>query len=132
MEHGSLEYFRWFYAGRLDRPGEMEDRWHEDLVIHQSPDFLDTEGTFTGYEGLAAMNRELGESWQGLLWEPLEVEPLEEDRYLVLLKVSGRGRGSGIEMEGEIAHIVTLHDGRVARLDTYLSADAAREATGRG
>lgn len=132
MEHGSLEYFRWFYAGRLDRPGEMEQRWHEDLVIHQSREFPDTAGTFTGYEGLSAMNLELQESYEGLIWEPKSVEPLGDDRYLVLLTVSGRGRGSGIELQGEIAHIITLRDGRAARLDTYLSMDAAREAPGLG
>jgi SnoaL-like protein len=132
VEQGSLEYFRWFYAGRLDRPGEMEERWHEDLVIQQSPEFLDTEGTFEGYGGLEAMNRELLESWQGMVWEPQQVEPLGGDRYLVRVKVSGRGRGSGIEMERELGHIVTLRDGRAARLDTHLSMNAAREAAGIG
>lgn len=109
----------------------MEERWHEDLVIHQSPDFPDTEGTFTGYEGLSAMNRELQESWTDMVWEPTEVEPLGGDCYLVLVRASARGRGSGIEMDDVFAHIITLRDGRAAQLDTYLSADAARRAAGR-
>jgi hypothetical protein len=32
MEEGSLDWFRWFYAGRINRPGEMEERWHEDAA----------------------------------------------------------------------------------------------------
>ena len=130
MEHGSLEYFRWFYAGRLDRPGEMEQRWHADLVIHQSQEFPGTQGTFRGYEGLSAMNRELQDSYVGMTWEPTDVEDLEGGRYLVTIHVSGTGRGSGIELEGEIAHVVTLREGLAVQLDTYLSMDSARAAEG--
>lgn len=130
MEHGSLEYFRWFYSGRFDRQGEMEERWHEDLVLHQSADIPDTAGTFHGYEGLNAVMAELGESYRNIRWDPVRVEDLGDDRYLVLISVTGKGIGSGIELKGELAHIVTLRDGRATRLDTYLSMDAAREATG--
>lgn len=130
VEHGSLEWFRWFYAGRLDRPGDMEERWHEDLVINQSLEFPGTEGTFRGYEGLSAMNRELQDSYVEMNWEPIGVEELGDGRYLVTIHVTGTGRGSGIQLEGEIAHIVTLREGKATRLDTYLSMDSAREAEG--
>jgi ketosteroid isomerase-like protein len=128
VQPGSLEWFRWFYAGRLDRPGEMEERWHPDLVINQSEEFPDTQGTFRGYEGISAMNRELQESLEYVIWEPVAVEPLGGERYLVTVKTVGKGRGSGIELEGDIGHIVTLRDGRAQQLDTYLSLDAARAA----
>ena len=130
MEQGSLDYFRWFYAGRFDQAGEMEERWHEDLVLHQSPDIPGTAGAFHGYEGLNAVMGELGESYRNIRWDPVRVEDLGDDRYLVLISVTGKGIGSGIELKGELAHIVTLRDGRATRLDTYLSMDAAREATG--
>jgi ketosteroid isomerase-like protein len=130
MEEGSLDWFRWFYAGRINRPGEMEERWHEDLVIHQSPDFPDTQGTFTGYEGLSAMNRELQESLEYVTWEPVAVESLGGDRYLVTVKATGKGRGSGIELEGDIGHIVTLREGKAERLDAFMRVDAARVAAG--
>lgn len=130
MEVGSLEWFRWFYAGRINRPGDMEERWHEDLVINQSQDFLDTEGTFRGYEGLSRMNRELQESLKFVTWEPVAVEPLGDDRYLITVKTVGEGRGSGIKLEGEIGHIVWLRDGRAERLDAFIRLEDARQAAG--
>ena len=130
MDEGSLEWFQWFYAGRINRPGEVEERWHEDLVINQSPDFPDTAGTFTGYEGLSAMNRELQESLEYITWEPVAVESLGTDRYLVTVKTGGKGRGSGIELQGDIGHIVTLRDGKVERLDAFMRLEDARSAAG--
>jgi hypothetical protein len=59
------------------------------------------------------------------------VHDLGGGRYLVLTETSGRGRGSGILLEGgEVGHIVQLRAGRAERLDTYLSWDVAREAAG--
>ena len=132
MEEGSLEWFQWFYAGRLNRPGDMEERWHEDLVVNQAEEFPDSEGTFHGYGGLSAMIRELQQSLEYVTWEPLAVDSLGDDRYLVTVRTAGKGRGSGIELEGDIGHIVTLREGRVARLDTYYRLDDARKAAGLG
>jgi ketosteroid isomerase-like protein len=60
------------------------------------------------------------------------VHELGEGRYLILLWTGGRARRSGLELEGEIAHIVKLRDGRAERLDVYLGWDAARQAAGLG
>jgi hypothetical protein len=55
---------------------------------------------------------------------------LDGGRWLVLLTISGRGRGSGIELEGEVGHVVTFKGGRAQRLDIYLTWDVARAAAG--
>jgi hypothetical protein len=139
MEPGSIEFWERFYEtaneGASMSPEErqraVEERWHPDLVLIQSPEMPGTAGEFHGYEGLAAVNRELLESWEMIKWQPREVHDLGYGRYLVLIEASGRGRGSGILLEGgEIGHIVTLRDGRAERLDTYLGWDSAREAAG--
>jgi hypothetical protein len=67
-------------------------------------------------------NRELYESWEAISWQPREVHPLGDDRYLVLVETGGRGRASGVELEGgEIGHIVILRGDRAARMDVYLA-----------
>jgi ketosteroid isomerase-like protein len=141
MDPTSLEFWEWFYAVANEGPSmsleerrrAVEERWHPDLVLIQSPEMPGTAGEFHGYEGLSAVNRELYESWETIDWRPREVHELGEGRYLVLLEASGRARRSGVQLEGgEIAHLVTLRDGKAARLDTYLGWEAAREAAGLG
>jgi len=115
-----------------ERRQAIEERWQPDLVLIQSAEMPGTAGEFHGYEGLAAANRELYESWERIDWRPVEVQDLGGDRYLVLLDVSARSR-SGVELGGrggEIGHILTFRDGKAARLDTHLGWDTARAAAG--
>jgi ketosteroid isomerase-like protein len=140
MHPASLEFWVWFYEvaneGAEMSPEErrraIEARWHPDLVLIQSREMPGTAGEFHGHEGLMAANRELLESWETIDWRPREVHDLGDGRYLILLWTSGRARRSGLELEGEIAHIVSLRDAKAERLETYLSWEAARQAAGLG
>jgi ketosteroid isomerase-like protein len=90
-----------------------------------------TAGEFHGYEGLAANTRELLDSWDQVNFRPDQVHVVGHDRYLVLVEASGRGRVSGVQLSGDwLGHLVTLRDGKVARLEVYRGWDAAREAAG--
>jgi ketosteroid isomerase-like protein len=132
MDRDPLEYFRWFYApdvNSLDR-GEVAERWHRDLVLVQSPDVPGTAGTFHGYEGLAAVTAEILEAYEDLTWHPQRAFDLGDERYLVLLVAKARGRTSGVWLEAQIGHIVTIRDGRAERLETYLGWETALEAAG--
>ena len=135
----SLEFWEWFYEpastgaslSAEDRHRAVEERWHPDLVLIQSPEMTGTAGEFHGYEGLGENMRELLESWDEVAWRPREVHVVGPDRYLVLIEAGGRGRGSGVRLDGhQIAHLVTLREGKAERLQTYIGWDTAREATG--
>lgn len=139
MDPASLDFWEWFYLpanegasmSAEDRQQAIEERWHPDLVVFQSPEMLGTTGEFHGYDGLRENMRELLESWESIDWRPREVQELGGDRYLVLLETAARGRGSGIPLEGgEIGHLVQLKEGRAERLNSYIGWDAAREAAG--
>jgi len=138
MDPSSLEFWEWFYApanegaslSPEERQRTAEERWHPDLVLIQSPEMPGTAGEFHGYEGLAAANRELLEAWEEIRWQPREVQDLGGGRYLILLWTGGRARLSGVDLEGEIGHIVTLRDRKAAHLDTFLGWDTARQAAG--
>jgi ketosteroid isomerase-like protein len=70
-------------------------------------------------------------------WErPMIIEAEEfipaGDRVLVLIRWSGRGKGSGARIEGEGAHLWTFRDGLVVDYLVYRDRDAAREALERG
>jgi hypothetical protein len=141
VDPGSTDYWEWFYEVANRGAGwspdrrlrAIEERWHPNLVLIQSPEIPGTAGEFRGYQGLAAVNRELLESWEQIDWRPCEVHELGGGRYLVLLDTSGRARRSGILLEGgQIAHIVTVRDGRAERMEVYMSWEEGREAAGLG
>jgi ketosteroid isomerase-like protein len=139
MDPRSLDFWEWFYEP-VNRGAEMsaderrravEERWHPDLVLIQSSDMPGTAGEFHGYDGLAANTRELLESWDQVNFRPDQVHMVGDDRYLVLVEASGRGRGSGVSLSGDwLGHLVTIRDGRAERLEVYRGWDEAREAAG--
>jgi hypothetical protein len=45
VKPGTIEWFRWFYRD-IHEPEGIAERWHEDLVINQSPEMVGTAGTF--------------------------------------------------------------------------------------
>ena len=66
-------------------------------------------------------------------WErPLTIEAEEfiqsGNRILVLVHWTGRGKGSGVEVEGRGAHLWTFRDGLATRFDTYRDREEARGA----
>ena len=52
------------------------------------------------------------------------------DRVLVLGRVKGRGRGSGVEVEAPLAIIFDFRDGKMSRSKAYLDHDEALRAAG--
>jgi ketosteroid isomerase-like protein len=52
------------------------------------------------------------------------------DTVVVLMHQRGRGKGSGIEVEGRHGQTWTLKDGKIVRHAQYRDLDQALEATG--
>lgn len=84
---------------------------------------------FHGHDGAAEATR----TWLGA-WEDwrLEVEEIIDlgDRVLVLARESGRGKGSGIEIEHPHAAIVTVRNGKVVHTLGFVDRAEALEAAG--
>jgi ketosteroid isomerase-like protein len=70
--------------------------------------------------------------WLSAWDRPLRLEAEEligsGDRILALVRWRGRGKGSGIEMDAEGAHMWTFRDGLVIRFEVYRDRDEARGA----
>jgi uncharacterized protein len=62
----------------------------------------------------------------------VEVEEFIEagDAVLVPVRISGRGRASGAEMEVRLVHLWVFRDAKVIRGEVYRSTDEALEAIG--
>jgi ketosteroid isomerase-like protein len=82
---------------------------------------------YRGYDGLIDFENSWDESW-----ESVEIEPLEYievgDRVIVVLRQTGKGKLSGVEVEQHFAQLWTLRAGRLFRMVMYPDREAALEA----
>ena len=86
-------------------------------------------GVFTGRDGLAAFVKSWAESFDDFRLEPEEVT-VEGDRAIVLLRQSGRGRGSRIELDIKTVHVWTIRDGVAVAWAAYRNREDALDAIG--
>jgi ketosteroid isomerase-like protein len=67
-------------------------------------------------------------------WEQWRVEAEEYipagEHVVVLCRYTGRGKGSGVDVNSEGAHLWTFRDGRAVRLEIFSSRDRALAAAG--
>jgi ketosteroid isomerase-like protein len=70
------------------------------------------------------------EAFDDMRVEVEEVTDVGEDRLVVVLRVSGRGKGSGVNVEQHNGQVWTFVDGKVARIDSYMDRTDAFEAVG--
>jgi ketosteroid isomerase-like protein len=71
------------------------------------------------------------ESFDLFVPEPEEIIPgAREDEYVVLVRTHTRGRGSGAEVEMQVAHLIRLRGGRVARFEVVPDRAEALERAG--
>jgi ketosteroid isomerase-like protein len=59
-----------------------------------------------------------------------EIAEIGDDGVLVVADTRGRGRGSGVEAAETFAWLYRLRDGKITRMDGYLSREEALEAAG--
>ena len=67
-------------------------------------------------------------------WAEFRLEPQEYidagDRVVVVARLSGRGKRSGIDVVREWAYVWTVRDARALRMEAYAHRDEALEAAG--
>jgi ketosteroid isomerase-like protein len=122
----NLDLVRSIYAG-WERGDFSSVEWaHPEIEYVLTGGIAD--GSWTGLAGMA-------DGWRNYLsaWEEYQVEldrfrELDDERVLVVIYVSGRGRISGLDI-GQVrtraATLFHLRDGRVTRLVVYADGDRA-------
>ena len=85
---------------------------------------------YRGIDGLARLNDEISD-----VWEEFRVVPEQfidaGDRVVVMEKIRGRGRSSGVEVGTQTyATIWTLRDGQVTRVQVGVDPNEALKAVG--
>jgi ketosteroid isomerase-like protein len=85
------------------------------------------------YHGIGELTtawRDFLSAWDDFRIEPGRIVPGEEGVYVVLQRLEGRGKGSGLDIDAEVAGLVHMQDGRIVRLEMFWDPEAALVAAG--
>ena len=86
------------------------------------------EGTvYRGPDALDQFWAAIDGSWETVRMDPDEIMQRGE-RVLVVGRLQGRARQSGMDVDSPMAWVMTFENGKVASVRTYVSVAAAREA----
>jgi ketosteroid isomerase-like protein len=90
---------------------------------------LDGRGEFHGHEGMRRFLESYREAWEWFQLEPIEY--IDAGAQLVaVLRTSGKGRGSGAVVMGEVAQVWTFQGGTATRCLSFPTRREALEAAG--
>jgi ketosteroid isomerase-like protein len=96
-----------------------------DAEVEWSP----TEGTYHGPEGVMNSLAEWVEPWEE---HHIEAEEFTEAgaRVLAVIHLTGRGAGSGMEIDQRFFQIYEVHGEKIVRMDEFVTRAEALEAVG--
>jgi ketosteroid isomerase-like protein len=86
---------------------------HPDMVIDLSSNVLNP-ATYEGFDGFQRFVEQVGEAWAAFRMEPEEF--LEQGDLVVVLVRAVTGRGSGVEIEADVAMVFEVREGRIASM----------------
>ena len=127
MVRGNAEIVRPIYDhwGRGDwRP--VFDVYHPQMEWGWSDEFPDLGGVYLDTENPNPRLRRWLSEWEHWRAEPDDFLEIG-DHVVVLARYLGRGRGSGVEIHQEGAHVFELCDGMVMRLEIFATRARALE-----
>ena len=97
-------------------------------------DFSNSRGPMAGIYGREQVRgffSSFFEAWKSVVFEPVEVIDLPDDRVLQVGHVRTQGQESGAAVGARGATIWTIRDGKVAAVQFYQSKEEALEAIAR-
>jgi ketosteroid isomerase-like protein len=84
---------------------------------------------FRGPRDIADAMRTWRDTWEDWRFEVEEVIDAG-DQVVVRFHESGRGKGSGVEIDQTVFHVLTVRDGEVVHWSAHFDRDEALEAAG--
>jgi ketosteroid isomerase-like protein len=102
----------------------------EDALTHADPDIVWNPVEESPAQGHQAVRASLAR-WKGE-WDDYELVPEEiadmGDRVVATVRLHGRGRVSGIEVDARFYDVYTLRDRKIVRMDQFADESEALEA----
>ena len=88
------------------------------------------EGVSEGVDGFIALWRDYLSAWDSWVVSPKGFVEVDDERVLVLLAYQGRSKTHGAEMTLDGGNLLTLRDGKVARVQLFFNRLDALAAAG--
>ncbi len=138
MSEETVELVRRSYAAQRDLsdPGDwaflaesLRDYVEEGFELRLPSDYPEDAPVFKGREGMERVPLWLREAWAEWRFEPERFIDAG-DQVVVFVMIVARSR-SGVPVELPSAHVVTIHDGRIASIRAYRHRAEALKAVGR-
>jgi ketosteroid isomerase-like protein len=104
------------------------DCWSDDIDYRAVEGAPDDHGPIHGKDALRAYAEDWLETFDDFRQEPLELIDPSEDKVVVVLRVSGRAKLSGVETNLTYAALYTIRGGKIARGREFWTRDEALEA----
>ena len=95
-----------------------------DIEVVQPPDFADAR-SYHGHRGFVEVLQWWPSQWEDFHVELTEVIDVNDDQVVWATRQRGRGKGSGVEVVGEVAFVSTFHGGKTIRIEMFQSLDEA-------
>ena len=96
-----------------------------EVYDHDIPD----AGTYRGTAGFEQWLADWTAAWEEFAMQPEEWIDAG-DKVVIILLMTAKGRGSGVEVTRRDGMVWTLRDGKVIRLDYFNTEEQARAAAG--
>ena len=110
-------------------PDAVRPDIHSDFEIDFSHSLGPARGSYAGEEGMKRLWETYWDAFESISIEPSEL--IESgDKVVAIVRVAGRGKGSGIDVEARGPHLWTFRDGKVFRITLYQETAEALEAAG--
>jgi ketosteroid isomerase-like protein len=123
MSHENVEIVRRFLRVDVDEALTYADPG----IVWNPIEELPTQGHDAVRASLARWKAE---------WDDYKLMPEEfvdmGDSVVVTVRLGGRGRGSGVEIDARFYDLYTLRDGKIVRMDQFTDRSEALEAVGLG
>jgi ketosteroid isomerase-like protein len=125
-DSANVELVRSIYAAREGGDYSSAEWAHPDIefVIVGGP----TPGSWTGVGAMVNAWRDFLSAWHDVRPDVEEYRELDDERVIVLGRMRGRGKASGLELEQMQARTAALYhvrDGKVTRLVAFLDPERA-------
>jgi ketosteroid isomerase-like protein len=90
---------------------------------------LDLVGTYRGLQEVQGFFARWEQAWEDWEWSHPEMRA-NGDKVFTRMHLWGRGRGSGLEVEGDVWQVWSFRDGKVIHYTDYETREQALEAAG--
>jgi ketosteroid isomerase-like protein len=118
--------YRAWNSGDMDA---LADVFDAEVEVRPALSTFLASTVYRGHDGVAAWYAETFEPWAELTAEPQRFVDAGE-RTVVVVGLHARVPGGEVDLDAEIAHVVTIRDARIVKLDGYDAPEAALSAVG--